>query len=249
MLAAMSVPSAAATSQAADSVPRLRHILAIDYSRVRPFRHSYDVVVLSADSVAPIGSREVKLVEYMAADSSVGWMLVESRSGVVSSTDSIFLATDLRPLRWRSVLGAASLDMAFSSDSMNGSIRVGAAVTYLALGIPPDLIVSASAIEMLAALLPLTSTWSDSANAVSIDLAGARVEPTELMVAGEDSVVVAPGAPARASWVLALRSTSKETRVWVDRETGGVLRAQFMLPAHVGTLLVYRLRPAAPTEP
>lgn len=248
--AAVLAISGAASTQAQDSVPSVRHLLAIDYARVHPFRRAYDIVVASGDSTVQIGRRDVAFVEAVS-DSSRGWLLVESRSGAVNSLDSILLTPDLRPLRWRSVVGAAVLDLAFSADSLNGSVRVGAAASPLALVIPPDLVISASTLELIAAVLPLQEAWMDSANALTIDLGGAAVRPAELAVSGIglDSVVVVPQLPARPCWLLSMRSNAHESLLWVDRETADVLRVQTSLPSHVGTVLQYRIRPQSPVTP
>jgi hypothetical protein len=230
-------------AQATDSVPTMRHLLAIDYVRVRPFHREYDMVVVSRDSTVSVGRRDVTFSEALVADSSMSWMLVESRTGVVGSTDSILFAPDLRPIRWRSVLGPATLDLAFAADSTSGVVRVGNASSHLALGIPPDVIVSSPAVEMLAALLPLGPKWSDSAATLSVDVTGGAVELSELAVAGSDSVTIAAGSLPRSCWVLTLKASRRESRYWVDRETGAIVRAQLALPSHVGTMLEYRIRP------
>jgi len=249
LAAAIVLTTGTAEAQIEDSVPPIRHILAIDFNRVRPFHRSYDIFVSGTDSVRLIGRRDVTFVEKLVADSSTGWLLVESRTGVVSSVDSILLASDLRPLQWRSVQGVATLDAVFAADSMHGTIRVGKATSRIATAIPPDLVLSSAGFEMIAALLPLSSTWSDSANALAVTVASASVDASALVVAGEDSLTVAPGVPARQAWIVSIRSGPNESRVWVDRESGDVLRAQQLLPSHVGAVLEYRIRFQATTTP
>lgn len=247
LLAALSVMSPnRAPAQVVDSSPPIRHILAMDFARVRPFRHTYDMVVASADSATAIGQRDVTFAEAVAGDSSLGWWLVESRSGAVSATDSILLAPDLRPLLWRSALGPARLEMSFTSDSMTGETRVGRAANRVAIAIPPDAIVSTTLLDVLAGLLPLAPAWSDSASALATDLAGAQVFPAELAVTGEDSIVGSPGGAPRAAWVLSATSGTRVTRLWVDRENGAVLREEMTLPSQPGAVLEYRLRDEAP---
>jgi hypothetical protein len=248
LAAALATFAVEALAQAQDSAPHVRHILAIDYSRIKPFRRSFDVFVAWADSVVPMGRRDVSLEE-VSADSAAGWLLVETRAGSVNSVDSIFLAPDLRPVRWHSTLGGATLEMAFTSDSLRANIRMGPAGTHASAAIPPDLIVSAAAFEMLAPLLPLTESWSDTASALTVTLSGTTVESVDLAVFGTDSVAVAPDLPPRASWVLAMRAGRQEARLWVDRETGDVLRAQQLLPSHVGAVLEYRMRLQLTTAP
>ena len=243
LVAALLVASAVdARAQTVDSAPPVRHILAIDFSRIKPFRRSYDIVVQSVDSTRIIGRRDVSFEEVAIADSSQGWVLVESRTGVVRSADTIFLSPDLRPLRWRSAVGPATLDAVFTADSMSGTMRVGSAGGRVAIAIPPDLVASAAELEVLASLLPLGPAWSDSVNALEITFGGARVEHSELAVIAEDLVAISSETPPRSAWILSLRSGAKESRVWVDRKTGDVLKAQQLLPSHVGAVLEYRVR-------
>lgn len=236
-------------AQRGDSVPPVRHILAIDYSRIKPFRRSFDAVVVSADSVTHIGRRDVSLEEIMVAGSSAGWVLVETRSGTMGAIDSLFLAVDLRPVRWHSTMNGASLEMAFTADSMQGTIRVGQAASRFSAAVPPDIIVSTAAFEMLAQLLPLTESWADSASALSVTAAAASVEPSAMVVAGVDSVVVTPGTPSRPAWVVSLHSGARESQVWVDRESGDILKTQQLLPSRVGAVLEYRMRLHFTTAP
>jgi hypothetical protein len=249
-VAAMLGGAASLGAQVVDSappVPAIRHILALDYGRVKPFRRSYEIVLQNADSGTVIGRRDVSLEDIALPDSAAGWLLVESRSGTVASIDSIVLAADLRPVRWRGKIGPATLDLEFTSDSVTGSLRAGNAGGRIAAAVPPDAVGAASVLEVLAPLLTLTPEWSDSVHALAIDFGGASVEPVELQVMAEDSV--SAGGPMRSAWILSLRSGAKETRLWVDRENGEVVRAQQLLPSRVGTTLVYRLLPQPATSP
>jgi hypothetical protein len=248
-LAALVVATSGAFAQDADVIPPVRHILAIDFARIRPLQRSYDMTVSSGDSVVFIGTRSISMAEFVIGDSASGWMLTESRTGVVSSVDSLLLAPDLRPLRWRSVLGAASLDLAFSSDSVNGSVRIGSSVNHASAEIPPDAILSTAALELIASLLPLDSAWTDSVHAMVVDLRGVRLYAAELAVAGTDSVTVSADAAPRPCWIVTLKSEGNESRLWVDRETTGILRTQHSVPSDVGAVVEYRLRLPATTAP
>jgi hypothetical protein len=232
-----------AGAQVTDSTPPVRHILAIDYARIKPFHRVYDIVVITPDSTTYIGKRDVALVETMLPDSTPAWTLIEMRSGSIASVDSLTLAADLRPVRWSSRLGAASLNFTFTLDSMAGRIRMGAAGRTLSSAIPPDLITSEATLELLASLLPLGTGWSDSTSVLEMDLSHVGLKAAELAVTGEDSVIVTPGMPARQSWVLTLRAGVSESRLWVDRETLEVLRSQQVLPSPAGASLEYRIKP------
>lgn len=240
-VAVLAFLAATTTAIAQDTSATLRHLLPLNLSRVQPFRRTYDMVVLSGDSSIRVGQRDVALQQATLADSSVGWLLTESRTGLVQATDSLFLAPDLRPVDWSSTLGATHASLDFRNDSAVGSARSPAGSVAMAFGSPPDLILSGAMLDVIAAALPLSSEWSDSVSVLSADLAGVDIVTAELLVIGEDTVP-ADSAAARPCWLLALRSDSHQLLLWVDKEHGAVTRMQQTLPPHAGTLLEYRER-------
>lgn len=230
----------AAAAPAQDTIP-VRHLFALDISRLAPFHRSYDVIVYQGDSSSIIGTRDVTLAP-MEIGGVAGWVLVERRTGAVPASDSLFIAADARPLRWSSTIGAARLAAAFVGDTLMGATQVGSAKQNLLLAGRPDLLVSGSMTELVLGMLPLVEGWRDSAAALSLDPARREVVPVELTMLGledlqTDSIVMRP------THVVALRSERQSILYWVDAETGAVLRMQQALPAHVGTLLEYRIRP------
>ena len=230
----------AAVAQAQDSI-MVRHLLAVDVSRLTSFHRRYDIVVHQGDSATVIGAREVSLQPSELAGAN-GWLLVERRSGSVPSADSLFLAPDARPVRWSSALGPARLAAAFLGDTLMGATQVGIAKQNLLLAGRPDLLVSGSMVELILGLLPLGDSWRDSAAVLVLDPARREVIAVELavLVAEElqtDSLV------SRPTHVVALRSERQSILYWVDAETGAVLLMQQALPPHVGSLLEYRIRP------
>jgi hypothetical protein len=100
-------------------------------------------------------------------------------------------------------------------------------------------------VELLLGLLPLEDQWRDSAAVLSITTSGRTVIPVELMMVGREEIGSDP-AMMRLAHVVALRSEQRSVLYWVDAETGAVLRMQQLVPAHVGSLLEYRARPATP---
>jgi hypothetical protein len=239
--AVLALCPAATVAQGQDSVS-VRHLLALDISRLAPFQRSYDVIVYQGDSATVIGTRDVSLEAADLVGGVSGWLLVEGRSGAVPAADSLYLAPDARPMRWSSVVGPARLAAAFVGDTLMGATQVGTAKQNLLLPGRPDLLVSGAMVELALGLLPLADLWRDSAAVLAMDPARRTVVPVELvMLVAED--LQTDSLASRLTFLVALRSERQSVLYWVDAETGAVLRMQQRLPAHVGSLLEYRIRP------
>ena len=223
-----------------DSVAIHRHVLAYDMTRIRPFARSYDMVVHVGDSAHVIGQRDVTL-SASAYAGQPAWLIVETRTGIVASMDSLFLAEDMRPIHWSSELGKSRLGVEFSGDSLFGATITPAARRSLILGGRPDLLVSTAMIETIASLLPLTIGWSDSAAVLSVDAGDAAVVPVELAITGEEPGAMA-GDSATGAWLFAVRADRSESQFWIDKASGNVNRIEQTLPAHVGSRLEFRPR-------
>lgn len=228
-----------ATAGAQDSVA-VRHLLALDISRLAPFQRRYDILVHQGDSTTLIGTREVRL-EASDLGGVSGWLLVEHRTGAVASADSLFFAPDARPVRWSSAVGPARLAAAFVGDTLMGATTVSGSKQNLLVAGRPDLLVSGAMVELVLGLLPLVDQWRDSAAVLAMDPATRAVVPVELSMLGPDSLPVDSLTWRQAS-VVALRSERQSVLYWVDAVTGAVLRMQQLLPWHVGSLLEYRMR-------
>lgn len=241
--------AATATAQAVatDTIATPRHVLSLDLSRLQPFARTYDMVVYAGDSAHVIGQRDVTLVTAFYVGQPA-WLMYETRTGIVPTVDSLFLALDLRPLHWSSALGKSRLGVEFSGDSIYGVAITPAARRNLILGSRPDLLVSTAMIEVLAGLLPLTSDWSDSAAVLAVDAGDAVVVPVELAVTGEE-----PGgssdSTSAGTWLLAVRGERGQLQLWIDKGTRQVSRLEQTLPGHVGSRLEYRTKTAQPAAP
>lgn len=233
---------------AQDSSVVARHLLAFDTSRVHAFRRTYDMLVHTRDSIVVIGQRSVALDTATYAGAP-GWLLIETRTGVVASVESLYVAPDLHPRHWSSALGAARLGVEFVGDSIYGASTSPMGRRNIVLAGRPDLLVSGAMAEAFLPLLPLTSTWTDSAGILAADIASSAIMPGELAVIGEENLAV-DSTTQRASWVVALRAgtASRSVLYWIDKETGAALRIEQPLPPHAGALLEYRVRlePATP---
>lgn len=232
-------------SHAQDTIAQPRHLLALDLARLRPFARSYDMVVHAGDSMVVIGRRDVMLGAATYAGQPA-WLLTETRTGIVPAADSLFLASDMRPIHWSSELGSSRLGAEFSADSIFGAVVTPAARRSMILGIPPDLLVSTAMIEALVALLPIAPDWSDSASVLAVDAGDAQVLPAELAMVGEEPPLA--GDTTGGSWLLAVRTDRAQLQLWIDKMRGEVTRIEQTLPAHVGTRLVFRAIVAPPTS-
>lgn len=237
----VSTPVAGAQDTAATPAPATpRHLLALDISRVQPFRRTYDMILHTRDSAFVLGQRELAL-DTASYAGVPGWLLVETRSGVVPAAESLYLAPELRPIHWSSALGAARLGVEFVGDSIYGATTSPMGKQNIVIAGRPDLLVSGAMVETLIPLLPLTSSWTDSVGVFAVDAATSAVLPAELAVIGEENLMVDTVAQ-RPAWVVALRAGPRHVLYWIDRETGAALRIDQPLPDHVGTLLEYRIR-------
>lgn len=231
---------AAFEAGAQDSVV-VRHLLALDLGRLAPFQRSYDIVVHRRDSSTTIGRRDISLqaAEFAGA---TGWLLVERRSGAVVAAESLFVAPDVRPVRWSSSLGSARLAAAFVGDTIMGATTVGSTKQNLLVAGRPDLLVSGAMVELVLGLSRLEHEWRDSAAVLSMGIASRDVVPVELVALGAEQLLM-DSASTRQTIVVALRSEQRSALYWIDADTRAVLRMQQVLPPHVGILLEYRLRP------
>jgi hypothetical protein len=220
-----------------DTIATPRHVLSLDVSRVRPFTRSYDMVVHVGDSAHVIGQRDVSLSESMYAGQPA-WLLIETRTGIVPSIDSLFLAPDIRPIHWSSELGRSRFGAEFSGDSIFGATVTPSARRSLILGSRPDMLVSTAMIETIAGLLPLTADWSDSAVVLAVDAGDANVIPAELAITGSETSAT----DTSGVWILAVRTDRGQLQLWIEKSTLQAVRVEQALPAHVGTRLEFRTR-------
>ena len=250
LLLVLSLLTAAATpGRAQDTLAVMRHLLAMDVSRVHPYHRAYDMLVHGRDSTVLIGQRDVTLAESTYAGAPA-WLVVETRTGVVPSVESLYVATDLRLIHWMSALGDARVGAEFAGDSIYGAATMQSGKQNLVLGGRPDLVVTSPMLEALLPLLPLAADWSDSVAVLGVDLTSTTIVPAELAVVAEEQLPV-DSVTTLLSWVVALRTGSRQVLVWIDKQSGVALKVRQALPPHVGTDLEYRLRPepASTTPP
>jgi hypothetical protein len=238
-------------SGAQDSTVAVRHPLPLDTSRVQPFRRTYDILVHTRDSIVVLGQREVVLSAATYAGAPA-WLFVETRTGVVPSIESLYVAPSLRPIHWSSALGAARLGVEFVGDSIYGASTAPGGRRNIVLAGRPDLLISGAMAEAFLPLLPLAPAWTDSVGIFAADASTSTILPAELVVVGEENLMV-DSTMQRPAWVVALRwgteSVARSVLYWIDKETGAALRIEQPLPAHVGTLLQFRMHAETATPP
>lgn len=220
-----------------DTMATPRHLFALDVTRMRPFARSYDMVVHVGDSAHVIGQRDVTLSESAYAGQPA-WLLIETRTGIVPSIDSLFLAPDIWPIHWSSELGKSRFGAEFSSDSVFGVTVTPSARRSLILGSRPDMLVSTAMIEAIVGLLPLSADWSDSAAVLAVDAGDAMVIPAELAIIGSETSVT----DTSGVWIMAVRTDRGQLQLWIEKSTGQTVRVEQALPSHVGARLEFRSR-------
>jgi hypothetical protein len=231
------IAGVAHSALAQDTIAISRHVLALDVTRMRPFVRSYDMVVHVGDSAHVIGQRDVSLSESAYAGQPA-WLLTETRTGIVPSIDSLFLAPDIRPIHWSAELGKSRFGAEFSGDSIFGATVTPSARRSLILGSRPDMLVSTAMIETIAGLLPLTAEWSDSAAVLAVDAGDAIVFPAELAITGSETSAT----DTAGVWILAVRTDRGQLQLWIEKSTGQAVRVEQALPPHVGGRLEFRSR-------
>ena len=237
----------ARTRAAAQDSATTQHRLSLDTSRARAFQRAYNITVHSQDSVVVIGERHLHFDT--ATYAGIGsWIVVESRTGVVPAADSLYLARDLSPVHWSSALGTARLGLEFARDSIYGATTSPMGRQNIVLRSRADLLLSQGMLETLFPLLPLDSTWRDSVTAFALDANANVIERAELAVIGQEDLAV-DSLTRTPSWVVALRSTSRQVLYWVDKESRATLRVEQAVAPHVGTLLEYRIKPITTAAP
>jgi hypothetical protein len=243
-LASLTIGHRAAAAQDSSVAP---HQFAIDTARLRAFQRSYDMIVHVADSSVLIGARDVALATSIYAGNPA-WLITETRSGVVPSAESLFVTGDLRPLHWSAAQGPARLAAEFVGDSIYGAVSSPMMRQNLVTGSRRDLVVNSAYADVLLAVLPLSAGWNDSATVMQLDAGTHQLVRADVAVIGEEELS-GDSTTARPVWVVALRSDSSHVLYWIDKSDGSIMRVLQQLPAHVGTDVEFRLRPASSAVP
>ena len=187
---------------------------------------TYALSLLKPDGqTTPLGTRVVAVTDG-ALGGAPGWLIAEARRGtVVETTDSVYLARgDLTPERWTATIGRAQLGASFSRDSMFGAVDNYQGRMSFAVPVPAGALLSGSMLERIVELLPLRAGYRAGASLVLVDGTAPRGIPVEIHVDGEDRANV--GGRAVRCWLVAVRGSGIELRLWVSREGARVVRSE-----------------------
>jgi hypothetical protein len=167
--------------------------------------------------------------------------MLETRTGNGAAVfvDSLFTDMGLRPLHWSASLGSARLAAEFRADTVFGATSAPPGRRSMVGALPSGALVSTAMLESVLRLLPLQSTWEDSATVVSVTPGSNAIVPTRLAVIGEDRVRVPAG--QFDCWVVSVRADAGRSLYWVTKRDPIVVRAAMDVPSMGGAQLIYAL--------
>jgi hypothetical protein len=197
---------------------------------LRPATLTYALSLTKSDGqLISLGTRSVTVSE-TTFGGTPGWLVAEARTGtVVESTDSVYLnRADLTPERWSATIGRAQLGASFTRDSVFGAIDTYQGRSSFAMAVPPGALLSAGMVERVIELLPLKAGYRANASLILIDGATPRALPVEIIVDREDHTRAA--GRTVDCWVVALRASGLEQRLWVSKDGSRVVRVEQTLP-------------------
>ncbi len=227
---------AASSLHAQDSLPPFARP---NGNLLRPATLTYSVELRRPDGqVTQLGTRSV-----VVSDFSMGgvpsWLIVEARNGtVVPTLDSVVVTrADMTPEHWASSIGTAQLAASFTRDSAFGVLQNYQGRSSFVVGVPGNVLLSASHGERVIEMLPLADGYRAAATMLVVGGAQPVLMPAELVVEREEDVLV--GTQHVRAWRVALRSGAIEARYWVSRDTTRVVRTEQALGEGlmIGTLL------------
>ena len=233
-VAAAQVPT---TPPSPDTAPA--HRLALDVARLKPGTFAYAMTQTRDTLTTQLGERVVSVSLSMYANAPA-FQLIETRSGLVPASDSLFVApTDLHPIHWGAATGPAHLAAEFSGDTIFGGTEGPPGRNSFVLTPPGGVMASAAMFETALRLLPLQMGWRDSTNVLSITLAGARTLPAIIGVTAQDHVQVPAG--TFDCWVVLATVPGAQATYWVTKTDPMVVRMTLLPGGPLGGQLDYVL--------
>ena len=231
-----------------------RHRLSLDPTRVRARRFTYRVS-LTRDSISSyLSELQVQIGETQYAGMPA-WVVSHVGGTATNSIDSLTVShSELRPLHWSAVQGAARLAVELTPDTIFGAMTSPLGKQNILLPNRGDLLVNAAIVDVVLSTLSLNREWRDSASVLVVDPGGATVVPAALTVEGEERIVVPSG--EYDCWVVSLETERGAARYWVSKDDPVVVRSEQQLPQLGGAVLVRELTmldaltpaPTPPTE-
>ena len=180
------------------------------------------------------GTRTVSLQKGAAADT---WLLLDAQQNpMVTSSDSVVLASaDLatvrRALKVQSPMGAITLAMAFTADSVTGALEAPGQKLPIAAANPKGAIVSDGLLLLALGQLPLADGWTGRVDLMNPQ--NGSVIPLSLVVRRSEKVTVPAG--AFDTWVVETTG-APSTATFFIAKGGPVVRLVASVPQVGGTV-------------
>jgi hypothetical protein len=188
-----------------------------------------------------VGTRtvSVSLVTYAGSPS---WLMSESRmSDFSADVDSLYAdIVSLRPLHWGAKNGGMRVSAEFRGDSAFGATTAPTGRRSLITTVPRGTFINNPMLETVLRLLPLSSTWEDSASTLTGEYSNIATLPTRLSVIGEDRLQLPAG--TFDCWVVAVHAGETARGLyWVTKQDPIVVRTALDVPSMGGAQLVSAL--------
>lgn len=202
-----------------------------DGNKLKPFTAKY----LSKMSVM---EREITLttnrkVAKAEVEGRNVWRIIEdTNSPMGSGHDTLDVdARTLLPLKQVAYQGAAYMTLTFKPDAVEGKIS-GAMEMPISIKIDSPTITVGAGMEIAISTLPLTTGYVASLK--TIDIVGGKTKSVNMKVVGTETVTTAAG--SFDAFIVEIYSADGEgeTKLWIAKNDGRVVKKQSKLPAHMG---------------
>ena len=215
-------PGVIATSPATDSVYPFQ---TPPGAPMRTGVTTYRLSLLRDAGPTSLGVRTVEVSETQLGGVQT-WLIAERRTGsAVPTTDSLWLTrAELTPVRWVGTIDRTQLAASFSRDSVFGALQNYAGRSSFAAPMLPGVLVTPGMTERILELLPLRAGYHAAASLLLVDMGTPRVLPAEIVVEREERIRTASG--EADCWVVVVRASSMEERLWVEKGRRLVVRRE-----------------------
>jgi|GEM_PF-4322926 len=189
----------------------------------------YQVLMARGDQRMELARRTVRVLP-APGDPSVWLVLEETDSHGRLMADSLLVRrADLRPMSRAATMGPVRMSLSFGQDSVRGAMTApGGDSLPVSLPSAPGLVASGAMLESLLTIAPLDSGWAATAVQVVPGPAGVALVPVTLRVEAVESVPALDG--DHLAWRMSATAADAQQWLWVDRESGRLLRMESMAP-------------------
>ena len=123
-----------------------------------------------------------------------------------------------------SATSAAFFQLSFSHDSIFGAFQNYAGRQSFAAPMLPGVLVTPGMTERILEVLPLRAGYRAAASLLLVDMGTPRALPAEIVVEREERIRTPSG--ESDCWVVVVRASSMEERLWVDKGRRLVVRTE-----------------------